>query len=194
MRRTGKSWGGNPFLFICFLVVAAIFGALILEKYRDRHEVAVPPAGTPPGVSVPVTLFFSSADGTVLVGETRKIDRCPAVEECVSRLVAELASGPLGDLGPTLPAATVVRRVTVEEDVAVIDFGGAFRDALPAGSSAELMAVYSVVDTVTKNFPEIGKVRFLVEGRGIDTLKGHLDLREPVGPDYTLVGKPPAGE
>ena len=79
----------------------------------------------------------------------------------------------------------------VKGETAQIDFGRELKETLPAGSSAELAAVYSVVDTVTANFPQIKSVQFLIEGAPVDELKGHLDLRSPLPPDYSLEKKEP---
>ena len=51
---------------------------------------------------------------------------------------------------------------------------------------SELLSVYSVVDTLAVNFPYLRQVRFLVEGQPVATLKGHVDLRQPLAPDFNL--------
>ena len=44
------------------------------------------------------------------------------------------------------------------------------------------MTVDSVVNSVTANVPEVHTVQFLVEGRQVQTLAGHLDLSLPLAP------------
>ena len=51
-----------------------------------------------------------------------------------------------------------------------------------------MAAVYSVVDTVAANFPQVKGVQFLIEGAPLSEL-GHLDLSGPLAPDYTLEKK-----
>jgi len=106
--------------------------------------------------------------------------------------VDELINGPLGDLAPTLPENLTVRSVQVTGDLAVIDLGEEMMTGLPGGSSAEMAAVYSIVDSVAINFPHIKQLKILVDGQAIDTLKGHLDLRGPLKPDFTMEKKPAA--
>jgi hypothetical protein len=61
------------------------------------------------------------------------------------------------------------------------------------GSHEELMAVYSIVSTVTTNFPEVKRVRILVNGEPAETLAGHVSLRKALVPMPSLVaGRPPA--
>ncbi len=40
----------------------------------------------------------------------------------------------------------------------------------------ELLAIYAMVDTLTQNFDEVRQVRFLLDGREVQTLAGHIDL------------------
>lgn len=174
------------FIFVAFIVIAAVLGALMLRKYQGSHELPSPPSATVPEESRTVTLFFASPDDDSLVRESRRIEPCGELAECVEAVLDELTNGPIGDHAPTLPPGASVQDVQVEGDTAVIDFGQELVDGLPEGSSAEMTAVYSVVDTVAVNFPEIKRVRFLIDGEPLKDLKGHLDLREPLSPDFAL--------
>jgi spore germination protein GerM len=111
-------------------------------------------------------------------------------------VIDDLINGPLGDLTPTLPETAMYRGVTVVSDLLTIDFGKELQDGLAVGSNAEMAAVYSIVNTLALNFPQIKRISFLVEGKPVGTLKGHLDLREPLFPDYSLEwkGSKPAGD
>ncbi len=177
-------------LFIAFLVAAAVLGALMLRQYRDR--VRLPAIPSQPGEvgTVSVSLFFASPDGDGLVREGSEIDSCGnELPACIRATVEKLANGPLGDLAPTLPPTTVIHDVRVQGDTAYLDFGREFVDGLPEGSSAEMTAVYSITDTIAFNFPSIKRVKFLLEGHEMETLKGHLDLRNPIQPDFSLEKK-----
>jgi sporulation and spore germination protein len=176
--------------FIAFIVCAAVLGALMLKKYEDRRlQPAAPPQPQQEGVLL-VTLFFASPEGDRLVREGREIDACDGPAECVEAVVEELINGPLGDLTPTLPAAATVHDVQVDGDLALVDLGEELAEGLPGGSSAELTAAYSIVNTIAVNFPGIKRVKLLLGGKEVETLKGHLDLREPLAPDFGLEKKP----
>ena len=60
---------------------------------------------------------------------------------------------------------------------------------MPSGSSAEMLAVYSIVDTIAFNFPQITRVKLTIEGNDKALLR-HLDLSDPLVPDYTLEQPP----
>jgi hypothetical protein len=180
-------------LFIAFVICAAVLGALILKKYEARHR---PPVVVPhpqqEGTSFLVTLFFASPDGAGLVREGREIDPCGDSAGCVESVVGELINGPLGDLTPTLPAATSINAVQLNGDLACIDLSEEMIKGLPGGSNAEMTAVYSIVDSISVNFPKIKQVKLLVNGKTVDTLKGHLDLSMPLAPDFSMEKKPAA--
>ena len=194
-KRSSQSKG---ILLIAFLVFAMVVGALVVRKYQTVTRVAEPPVQSEPAGTAVVTLFFAAQDGSGLVREGREveIDQGASPEERVAALVAELVSGPLGSHAPTLPPNTRLLGVRLEGEVAKVDFGAEFKEGIPGGSSAEVAAVYSVVDTVAANVPQVKGVQFLIEGAPVSELKGHLDLSAPLAPDYTLESKeaPQAGK
>ena len=44
----------------------------------------------------------------------------------------------------------------------------------------ELFTIYAIVNAVTINLPAISRVQILVDGKEVDTLAGHVDLRHPL--------------
>ena len=54
------------------------------------------------------------------------------------------------------------------------------RSKHPGGALDELFTIYTIVDALTVNLPAIQRVQILVEGREVDTLAGHVDLRHPL--------------
>lgn len=188
----------NTMLLIGIVLLAALLGGLFIRKYAGREPVSPqPPVTAAPREGVrTVVLFFASPDGAGLARESREIDPCDGVSECAEYVIEELINGPLGDLSQTLPETSTYRDVSAAGETLTVDFGREMQEGVPSGSNAEMAAVYSVVNSLAINFPEIRRVRFLVEGAPVETLKGHLDLREPVAPDYSLEksGAPPVAE
>jgi hypothetical protein len=175
-------------LFMAFVISAAVLGTLILRKYRMSRMKPLPPPQAQEAGVVMVTLFFASPDGEGLVREAREIDACADPAECAEEVVEELVNGPVGDMSSTLPPAAIIRSVRVDGETALVDFGKEFAAGLPGGSHGEMTAIYSVVDSLAFNFPRIKRVKFLQEGEPIASL-GHLDLTEPLAPDFTLEKK-----
>ncbi len=174
-------------LILAFLASALVLGALLYRKYEMSRLKPAPPQPRESG-TILVALFFASPDGTGLVREAREIDACSEPTECAEEVLEELINGPVGDMSPTLPPAATYHSIRVEGDTATVDFGKEFAEGFPAGSSAEMAAVYSVIDSLAFNFPSIKKVKFLMEGESVKTL-GQLDLSAPLPPDFTLEKK-----
>src|SRR5215472_514761 len=100
-------------------------------------------------------------------------------------VVREVFKGPTNPaFVRAFPADTVVRGTFLLPDgTAFVDLGGAtLTQGWSAGSHEELMAVYSLVQTITSNFPEAKKVRILVNGAPAETLAGHVALERPLVP------------
>lgn len=137
-----------------------------------------------------VTLFFLSVEGEDLAPEKRKIFLTETISDQARQAVRELIEGPRGPLRPTMPPGTEVREVYLAGDgTAYVDLSESFVDAHPGGSSAEIDTVFSLVDTLAYNFPEIRRVKILVEGEERQTLKDHLDLTRPYVADMSIVSQ-----
>jgi hypothetical protein len=44
----------------------------------------------------------------------------------------------------------------------------------------ELLTIYTIVHALTFNLPAVTAVQLLVDGKEVDTLAGHVDLRRPL--------------
>ena len=73
--------------------------------------------------------------------------------------------------------------------MAKVSFSKAFTADHPGGSSAEIMTVYSIVNSLTTNFPQIKRVQILVEGKEIESIAGHLSLMKPISSKPDLIKK-----
>jgi spore germination protein GerM len=136
-----------------------------------------------------VKLYFESPD-LVLVAETRNLALPASPAGALSVTVRELFKGSANAAVPKLfPPDTVVRAAYLLPDgTAFVDLGGAtLTNGWGTGSHEELMAVYSVVQTITANFPEARRVRILVNGEPAETLAGHIDLAKALTPLGSVV-------
>jgi Sporulation and spore germination len=62
--------------------------------------------------------------------------------------------------------------------------------AHPGGSTNELLTIYTIVHALALNLPAITAVQVLVDGREIDTLAGHVDLRRPLPKNLAWLDEP----
>lgn len=171
-------------ILIPFLVFVFFFSVMIWQKYRSSHEVPVTSAQRDAEGSRPVTLFFAE-EGTRLAREARVITPCDDDNACLKSVLDELLNGPVGEFDETVPEGTVVTGVSVDGTQATIEFNRTFSEGMLSGSAAEMLAVYSIVDTVAANFPHILKVKLNIDGDTKAVLR-HLDLSDPLLPDYSL--------
>jgi spore germination protein GerM len=135
-----------------------------------------------------VLLYFSGGEGECLIGEKRKILKKNVVKEEAKETIIELIKGPKGKLIPTLPPRTKLLTLQVNDaGIARVNFSRALSKDHPGGSSAEVMTVYSIVNSLSFNFPQIKRVQILIDGKPIESITGHLSLRQPIPPKPDLV-------
>lgn len=123
-----------------------------------------------------INLYFAN-DQAHLVNEKRKVAKR---ENMPQACMQELIAGPVNKrLAPVLPKDTVVKSVRIENKIAYVDFDKRLAENIKAGSANELLAVYSVVNTLTAQ-KDIDSVMILIDGKETDTLSGHIDLSQPL--------------
>jgi hypothetical protein len=171
----------------------------------DEEGEAQPPAPEPSATAaaarrINVRLYFEVAGMDRLAPEEREVPFSPDLPQQLRTVVEEIAKGPVTKgLLPTLPAGTQVLEVFVRRGgVVYVDLSSEAR-GLPAGSWAELLTTYSLVNTIVTNFPTTNRVQILVNDQAVPSLVGHVDLSRPLAPDMTFVslvlpGAAPEGE
>jgi spore germination protein GerM len=187
-RSKKKSGGGKGIILILILIGIGLFG---LIHFRQEIEDALKPPAvkrTAAKEKREVTLFFSDQEGEYLVGEKRTIAKGEDVEKEAKDVIVELTRGPKGRLVPTLPSHAQVLGFELDEGgLARVSFNRALSKDHPGGTTAETMTVYSIVNSLSFNFPRIKRVQILVEGKEIETIAGHLSLKRPIPSNFNLV-------
>ena len=134
-----------------------------------------------------ITLYFSGEEGEFLAGEKREILNKGSAQEEAREVIDELIKGPKGKLIRTLPPRTRLLALRIDEEgVAKVNFDRTLSRDHPGGSSAEIMTVYSIVNSLTLNFPQIKRVQILIEGRR-ESITGHLVLDHPISSKTDLI-------
>ncbi|PIV20991.1 MAG: spore gernimation protein [Deltaproteobacteria bacterium CG03_land_8_20_14_0_80_45_14] len=173
-----KGRGGKIFLLLVLIGIGLIilFHQQILKSIKplfERWSILVE--------RKEVLLYFSDSEGEYLIGEKREILKKKVVKEEAKEVVIELIKGPKGKLIPTLPPRTKLLTLQINDaGVARVNFNPALSKDHPGGSSAEMMTVYSIVNSLALNFPQIKRVQILIDGKPIETIAGHLSLKQPV--------------
>lgn len=127
-----------------------------------------------------VRLYFASPGGDSLAAEARELTSRPGLHERVESLVRELARGSRNGGVVLLAPGTAVRHVYLDHrGLMTLDLTPAFRDRFHGGSTAEYLAVGSLVRTLLANVPEARRVRLVCAGEPFATLGGHVACDRP---------------
>ena len=146
---------------------------------------AVPAA---PGRKIKARLFYVADDGTRLTSVERDVAYGDGVDaqarEIINTQMAQVAE----PLVSAIPRGTTLRAVFITKSGdAYVDLSREARTAHPGGTVNELLTVYTIVNALTANLPAVTAVQLLVDGKEVDTLSGHVDLRRPLAKNLTWV-------
>ncbi len=179
---------GRRLLYFWFMAAALLLGVMSLVYFNRGLITRYRPFFTFPSRTWDATLLFGDERTEFLIREHRQITSSTAPEEQAKALIKELIRGPLARGIRTLPKETTLRSVTMERNgLLTIDFGPELLRLHPGGSSAELMTIYSIVNTLTANIAEAKKVQFLFNGKPVETIAGHIDCSDPIYPKQEMV-------
>lgn len=174
----------------------ALFAALgrqLSSPPPDAEPAARPAAATAAvGPRISATLYFVADDGVSLVGVPRDVPLGETpVAQARALIEAQLAADPPETMLRAVPEGVTVRGVFLPgRDDAYVDLDSAFVTGLPGGSHNELLAAYAIVSVLTTNLSPVTRVQILIDGREVETLAGHVDLREPLRKNEGLIRTP----
>lgn len=188
-RRKKKGRLGKLFLFIFILGVLISFFILFqkeilhtLQPFLERFDLVKERRE--------VVLYFSDREGDYLIEELRKIEKRKEAREEIKAVIEELIKGSQKGLIPTLPPRTKCLNVQLnQKGRAIVNFNKSLTKDHPGGSSSEILTVYSIVNSLTRNFSQIKEVQILIDGKPVETIAGHLSLRQPLTAKSDLVKK-----
>jgi len=171
------------------VVVAGVLLLLAWPRSLGRPaatRAASPAAAAELGRTIKARLFYVSDDGTRLTSVEREVPYAEGPEQAREIINAQIA---LGDpLVSAVPPGTTLRAVYLtERGDAYVDLSREAVTAHPGGTLSELLTVYTIVDALTVNLPAVHSVQILVDGKEVETLAGHVDLRQPLAKNLGLV-------
>ncbi|HHY05675.1 MAG TPA: GerMN domain-containing protein [Clostridia bacterium] len=174
---------------LVYMVIMGCFFLMVVGCGQDKQKQGgenQPPVSPHPKTEVQLaTLYFADEDVMYLVPEEREIKY--AKDNLPQAIIEELVKGPQSEeLRATLPETTRLLSLEVSEGTAYVNLSKEFERDYPGGSTGELMALGSIVRSLTE-LENIQRVQFLLEGKKVDVLaKGHMDLSEPLRRGVTL--------
>lgn len=195
VQKSSKRW----FLAFCGAVLAVVLAAGAYCYISGKTEETKPTESPKPNTEAPepqtgpepeqtklkITLYFGDNQAMYLIPEEREVvKRNQMLEEVV---LNELIKGPRNpELVRTIPAGTRLLSVQVVDGIAYVNFSKEFQTRHWGGSAGETFTLYSVINSLAK-LEGIQKVQFLLEGKKMATLAGHIETTEPMAPQWNLV-------
>ena len=145
------------------------------------ETAAASPAAPAAEKKITATLYYISEDGLSLVGVQREVPFAEPVDEQARRII-EAQLGPASQpLSSAIPEGTELLSLFLsDKGHAFVDLSAEARNGHIGGALDELFTIYTIVNVLTVNLPAITRVQILVEGKEVDTLAGHVDLRHPL--------------
>ena len=181
------------------IVVFGAAAAWILFVGMPRWSLArqAPPAAAAgPATASPTaevrkitaTLYYVGDDGMALVPARREVPFGATVAEQARAIIEAQLAAPPPPLVSAVPAGTKLREVFVtERGDAFVDLSSDVTGNHPGGSLDEILTVYTLVNALTVSLPAVTRVQILVDGKEVDTLAGHVDLRHPLSKNMEWV-------
>jgi spore germination protein GerM len=182
---------GVVVLAAALLVVALTLPDLLGGRSPETTE-PTPSADAAAARRIQATLYYLSDDGADLVPVAREVAYGETPADQVRHLMtAQLAAATDGHTS-VFPEGVTVRGVFLGTRGEVyVDLSPEVSSAHVGGSHSEALAVFAIVNVITANLPDIRAVQILVDGQEVDSLAGHIDLRQPIGQAATWIRKGP---
>lgn len=169
---------------ILALIGIAFFGFLVFF-FITLFNVIYPPIGgrtngEGPKEKIAVILYFSDANERFLVPEKRLILKEKTPVQQAGEIVKAVLDGSKTGKVNTFPPGVELKDLKIEKNqTAMVSFSNNLIQNHPGGSTSEMATVYSLTNSLTANIPEIKAVKILIEGREVDSIKGHVSLKQP---------------
>lgn len=172
---------GNALLPIVALVLVAVLciGGFLWWRMRP----AAPSAGEAQQsaaavlqLNEPVMITLSVPADGLLAAVQAPITQQPDAQSLAREALAALFADPAGSQSPVLKDLRLRGVYFDAGGTGYIDLAPVDQREVRASVWEELIALYAMVNTVSQNVEEIKQVRFLVDGREVQTLAGHIEL------------------
>jgi spore germination protein GerM len=161
------------------LVVMAVLPKILSRETAQPADA--PGAPTSNARRIQATLFYVSDDGAELIQVPREVlfGDTPALQ--ARYIVQAQLEAPAKGFASAIPPGVKVRSLFLgAHNEAFVDLSPEIMKGHHGGSLDEALAVFAIVNAVTSNLPDVSAVQILVDGKEVDSLAGHIDLREPI--------------
>ncbi len=169
--------GGVVLLLVLFFVILfdALFPPVDMEALKKKEKLVA-------------EIYFSDLQERSLIAEKRHIFKEDDPAQQAREIVKALLDGSKAGNINTFPVNVSLRDIKLDKGgIALVNFSADLSKNHPGGSTAEMVTIYSLTNTLTANVPAIKAVKILVEGKEIQSIKGHVSTINPFKPDPDLL-------
>ncbi|MGV8059455.1 MAG: GerMN domain-containing protein [Smithellaceae bacterium] len=168
--------GGISVVLVFFFVILfnAVFPPVDMDalKKKEKHLVVI---------------YFSDPQERFLMPEKRYVFVENDSAQQAREITKALLDGSKTGLINTFPTGAGLRDVKVDnEGTAFINFNKNLTKLHPGGATAEMATIYSLTNSVTENVSSIKKVKILLEGKELPSIKGHISTKKAFTPNPEL--------
>jgi Sporulation and spore germination len=183
------------------LIYAALAGLLALGLvvlfFVGPRWLATPGATEPAAATgasdarkIHARLFFVAEDGEHLAPLDQEVPFGDGTVEQAKRIVEAALAAPPAPYASAIPLGTTLKTLFLTPGgEAYVDLSPEVQKNHSGGTTSEILTVYALVNALTVNLPAITGVQILIDGKEVDTLAGHLDLRRPLAQDERWVAQ-----
>jgi len=165
-----------------FIVLIVVLGYIIYITYIKPISITVKPV---PEMET-ITLYFYNPDTDTLKPEQRQVVKVDDLLGKCREIIDELEHGSKTGLVTPIPVTVKVNSVKMQSDgVLHLDLSKELVSQTPEGSSTEITALYAIVNSIAKNIDRVKAVQITIDGRLLQTLETHIEIDQPIIPDYT---------
>jgi hypothetical protein len=180
------------YALLAIIALSVVFMALLnipLTSWtEDKVKQNVQTTDTQNSDKFVVHLYFSDKSNSFLTAEERNLLHSDNPVEFAKLIIKALIEGPRKGHMRTIPAGTTIRALYLTGDgTAYVDISNTIENSYPGGIKTELFTIYSIVNSLILNIPEIDAVKILIGGREAMTMDGHIDLSFPFKANMLLI-------
>jgi spore germination protein GerM len=171
---------------VAALLTWLLFVGLPRWNARSRPKTAAaaqaaPVAPAPSGRKIKANLFYVADNGTHLVSVEREVPFGEGTTAQAQEIVKAQIAAATGPLVSAVPPGTSLRALFVtDRGDAFVDLSREFASGHTGGTTDEILTLSAIVQALTANLPAVKAVQVLIDGKEVDTLAGHVDLRHPL--------------
>jgi hypothetical protein len=169
--------GGVLALLIIFFVTlfSAIFPPVDMDAMKKKERQVA-------------TIYFSDQQERFLKAEKRYVVKENDTALLAKEIVQALLDGSKNGLVNTFPKGVALKEVKIaDKEIALVNFSKNLTKLYEGSSASEMATIYSLTNSICQNIPGIKKVKILVEGDELPSIKDHISTRKAFSPDLELI-------